>query len=301
MKNIEYLKNVKDMKLITEGLSHDIKYHIVTSDGQYLLLRLADASEFDQKKKEYERMQIMDKAEVPMSRPVDFGLCNDGKQVYQLLTWCDGENLETVLPLLSEAEQYITGVKVGETLRKIHSAPSIEQTTDWKERYSNVIEERIQAFYDCSVRFDGWENIIRYYKDNSHLLKGRPQVCLHGDFHAENILRTNNGDISVIDWQLLDFQGYGDPWYDFPSDQCATSPHYTTGCVRGYFGGEVPEEFWKLNAFYMATGAITSIPWAYYNYPSELEPLIQYNLNVIRWFDNMNNPVPTWYQKDFCI
>lgn len=301
MKNIKHLKDLKEMKLITKGLSQDTKYRIEACDGWHLLLRLADVSEFDQKKEEYERMQIMDQAGVPMPQPVDFGLCNEGKQVYQLLTWCDGENLETILPLLPETEQYVTGLKVGEALRKIHSAPAIKQTVDWKERYTHVIDERIQAFYDCGVQFDGWENIINYYKENCHLLKDRPQVCLHGDLHAENILRTNNGNISVIDWQILDFQGYGDPWRDFSSDQCATSPHYATGCIKGYFGGEAPAEFWKLNALYISVGAITSIPWAYYNYPSELEPLIQYNLNVIRWFDNMNNPVPNWYQKDFYI
>lgn len=58
-----------------------------------------------------------------MSRPVDFGVCNGGKQVYQLLTWCDGENLET--------KQYVTGLKVGEALWKIHSVPTIENTEDW--------------------------------------------------------------------------------------------------------------------------------------------------------------------------
>lgn len=64
MKNIKVLKDFKESKLITKGLSQDTKYRIETCDGRQLLLRLADVSEFDQKKKEYERMEIMDQAAV---------------------------------------------------------------------------------------------------------------------------------------------------------------------------------------------------------------------------------------------
>lgn len=47
MKNIKVLKDFKESKLITKGLSQDTKYRIETCDGRQLLLRLADVSEFD--------------------------------------------------------------------------------------------------------------------------------------------------------------------------------------------------------------------------------------------------------------
>lgn len=288
-------------KAVGKGLSNDKKYYIETIAGQRLLLRTSDISKYDRKKSAYNKMRQMAAADVPMSRPVDFGICDGGKQVYQLLTWCDGENLEEVFQMLSETEQYTTGLKVGEALRKIHSVSAQNGVEDWQMRYVKVIGERIQAFLDCGVQFDGWESIIKYYEDNLHLLKGRPQTSLHGDLHAENIMLADNGDVSVIDWEILDYEGYGDPWADFRSDKCDESPHYITGCIHGYFRGEPPTEFWMLNTFYTAVGSITSIPWAYYKYPSELEPLIKHNLNVLRWYDNMRNPVPTWYLKDFYI
>ena len=178
----------KKIEPIDKGLSNDKKYYIETADGRRLLLRVADISEFDSKKAEHEKIQLMDAADVPMSRPVDFGVCGSGKQVYQMLTWCEGKNLEAILPLLTETKQYTTGLKVGEALRKIHSVPAPKNADDWQERYNKVIGERIKAFIECGIRFDGWENIIRYYKENNYLLNGRPQTCLHGDFHAENIL-----------------------------------------------------------------------------------------------------------------
>ncbi|MDR1560464.1 MAG: phosphotransferase [Clostridiales bacterium] len=66
----------------------------------------------------------MEELGVPAPRHVDFGVCNGGKSVYQLLTWVDGEDAETVLPLLTETEQYVLGVRAGEILRKIHSFPA---------------------------------------------------------------------------------------------------------------------------------------------------------------------------------
>ncbi len=41
-----------------------------------------------------------------------------GKSVYSLLTWCDGEDAEAILPRLTETEQYLLGIKSGEILRK---------------------------------------------------------------------------------------------------------------------------------------------------------------------------------------
>ena len=37
--------------------------------------------------------------DIPMCVPVEFGTCDD--EVYSLQSWIDGEDLETVLPLLS--------------------------------------------------------------------------------------------------------------------------------------------------------------------------------------------------------
>ena len=284
---------------LNRGLSGDKKYYIETTDGRRLCLRISDISEYERKKTKHKMMEQVAALGVPMPQPVSFGTCNDGKNVYQLLTWCDGETLEAVLPTLPEATQYNIGLQSGEIMGKIHSIPSPEATEDWHDRYIHVIGDRMQAFHDCGVRFEGYESILSYYQDNRHLLKGRQQVYLHGDFHTENLLLANNQDLSIIDWELLDFEGYGDPWTEFRFDLNAIVPYYATGQIHGYFGGEPPEDFWRLLAFYMSVGSLMGIPWAYYNYPDLLDSIVEANINILRWFDNMKNPVPTWYCKDF--
>lgn len=69
---------------INKGWSSDKKYYIETADDRKLLLRVADISECDRKKAEYELMRKVATLGVPMSQPVDFGICNKGKNVYSL-------------------------------------------------------------------------------------------------------------------------------------------------------------------------------------------------------------------------
>lgn len=54
-----------------------------------------------------------------MSYPVEFGTCNNGTNVYMVLKWVEGEDLETALPLLMPKEQYELGRKAGIILKKI--------------------------------------------------------------------------------------------------------------------------------------------------------------------------------------
>jgi aminoglycoside phosphotransferase (APT) family kinase protein len=49
---------------------------------------------------------------------------------------------------------------------------------------------------------------------------------------------------------------------------------------------------------YVAASAITSIVWAKYFAPDELQSKIELNEYVLRWFDGMKNPVPAWYLKE---
>lgn len=286
---------------INEGLSKDKKFYVESADGKQLLLRVSDISEHDRQKAVYNRMKQMASHEIPMPTPVDFGLCNDGKNVYQFWTWCKGENFEAVLPALTETEQYITGLRAGEILRKIHSVPIIDEDKtkeDWNGRYSNFIDESIKDFHKCGVKADGSDVILDYFNANRNLLKNRPQCYLHGDYHTSNMIY-NNGELTIIDWEIHLYNNYGDPWIELAMQK--TPKHFSTGVIQGYFEGEPPNEYWRALAFYQSIRAISSIPWAYYQQPGFLESLIERVAEVVTWYDNMNNTVPTWYLKDFYI
>jgi len=139
---------------VNKGWSADKKYYIETVDGKRLLLRVADISEYDRKKSEYGMMERLAALGVPMSLPVAFGVCDHGGSVYSLLTWSDGEDAETVLPTLTETEQYVLGLKSGEILRKIHSIPAPESQEEWSSRFNRKTDQKIKKYRECGICFE---------------------------------------------------------------------------------------------------------------------------------------------------
>ena len=111
----------------------------------------------------------------------------------------------------------------------------------------------------------------------------------------------NSLDISVIDWDLFDDNIYGDPWSEFSKILNAdVSPKYTTGLLRGYFEGEPPEEFWRILAVYLTSGAMMLVTWAVFREPSFLDSCIQTASDVLLWYDGMERQIPTWYLQECC-
>ncbi len=282
---------------ITKGMSADKKYYIETNDGRHMLLRIADFSEYSHKRTEYEIMEQMAKFSVPMPAPIDFGTCNNGNNVYTLLHWVDGDEVETILPSLSKSEQYILGMESGKILRRIHEVPITNHTDSWADRYYSVIGPRLEAFRLEGIPFNGDTLILDYLERNRDLLKNRSQCHHHGDYHVGNMIFTASRQIAIIDWHTVDFDNYGDPWYEFNRIGLEYA-EFASGQINGYFNHDVPEEFWKLFAYYLAASAITSIVWAKYFATERLQDILKLNQEILYWFDDMKNPIPTWYLKE---
>lgn len=285
---------------IDKGMSSDKKYYIETVTNEKLLLRIADISRYDKKKHEFEVMQRLAESGVPMSRPVDFGICDNGKSVYTLLTWCDGEEAETVLPKLPETMQYVLGVSAGRILRKIHDIPAPMDLEPWESVFNRRAERVIDQYKNCGVRIDGDEQIFAFLEENRKLLLGRPQCFQHGDYHARNMIVSPDGKLAIIDFHGWN---YGDPWEEFNRLvwSAAVSPHFATGQIHGYFDGNPPELFFRLLAFYMSIHRLSSIPWAIPYGEGEVASMLKEAKDVLTSFDGMRNPVPTWYLADFYI
>lgn len=289
---------------LNKGWSTDEKYTVSTAEGKKRLLRVADIAEHDRKKHEFEMMQCVADMGVPMSQPIDFGTCSDGKKVYQLLSWIDGEDAKTAMPLLPETQQYVLGVKSGEFLRKIHSLPAPKVEVDflayrknWAKRFNSKVDRNIKMYSECKLKISGGEHFLNYVEQNRGLLKNRPQCFQHGDYHVGNMI-LHHDEIYIIDFNRCDF---GDPWEEFNRIvwSAMASPHFATGQLRGYFNGEPPFEFFKLLAFYISSNMLASVPWAIPFGQLDIDIMMKQAQDVLDWCDNMNNPVPTWYLKDF--
>ena len=101
---------------------------------------------------------------------------------------------------------------------------------------------------------------------------------------------------------VIDFNRneYGDPWEEFNRIVwCAQkAPLFATGMVDGYFGGDVPIEFWKLLVLYISSNTLSSLPWAIPFGEKEIEVMQKLASDVLEWYDDMKCVVPTWYKKN---
>lgn len=278
---------------ITKGWSSDKKYCVTSGDGKKFLLRISPAEQQKRKKLTFDMMERVAALGVPMCRPIEFGVCEEG--VYSLQSWIDGSDGLDLIPHMPTTEQYIYGLEAGQILNQIHSIPAPAIEEDWEVRFNRKIDRKIKMYKECPIKYEKGQVLIDYINVNRHLLKGRPQCYQHGDYHIGNMMIDSNGKLQIIDF---DGDDYGDPWEEFNRIVwCAqTSPSFATGMVNGYFNNEVPMDFWQLLALYISSNTLSSVPWAIPFGQAEIDTMINQANDVLNWYDNMKNPVPTWYE-----
>lgn len=284
----------RKVELVNKGWSSDIKYHIVTNENRQLLLRISNISSYDRKKEEFETMKMLDSCSILMSRPIDFGMCNNKQSVFTLLTWIEGSDAEGVLPVLTPKEQYNLGYNAGKVLAKLHKIPVPVLRENWAERFNKKIDIKIKNYKACPIKIDKADKIIDYINENRFLLENRIQTFQHGDFHVGNMVVTAKNEVGIIDFNRYDF---GDPWEEFNRIVwCAgISTHFSSGRINGYFEGEVPEAFFRLMALYIGNNTLSSLPWAIPFGDAEVKTMLNQAQNVLAWYDDFSSYIPRWY------
>lgn len=282
---------------IDKGWSCDKKYCATARDGTRYLLRITPKEKSRTREELFRMQQRVDALGVPMCRPVACGACDEG--VYIIQTWVDGRMMEDVLPELSDAEAYHYGLEAGKILKKIHTVPAPETQPDWEARFNAKMDRKIRMYQECPVQFDGADRMLAYIEANRHLLAGRPQCFQHGDYHVGNMMM-EDGRLVIIDFDRYDF---GDPWEEFNRIVwCAqAAPVFASGMVNGYFDGEVPGAFWRLLALYICSNTLSSVPWAVPFGEGEIQTMLRQAGEVLDWYDQMQNPVPSWYFKGYYL
>lgn len=279
---------------IKKGWSGDKKYCVTDADGKKYLFRVSPIEQYDRKKSEFEMIKQVAALGVPMCVPLAFGTCDEG--VYSLQSWIDGTDAEEILPTLPDDTQYAYGAEAGKILKTIHQIPAPKEQEDWDVRFNRKIDYKIKQYQECPLKYENSDRFLTFIKENRHLLKNRPQVYQHGDYHVGNMMIDNAGKLYIIDFNRNDF---GDPWEEFNRIVwCAqSSPWFATGMVNGYFEHNVPEEFWRLLALYISSNTLSSLPWAIPFGDGEIATMRNQAAEVLEWYANMSQVIPTWYQQ----
>ena len=280
---------------IKKGWSQDRKYWAETQYGDPYLLRVSPAQQAERVKHQYELMLQAAQLRIPMNLPREFGVAEEGP--YLLLSWIDGEDAEEVLPALHKEKQYAYGLDAGRILRKIHSIPAPADIEPWAGKFNRKIDRKIAMYENCPLKYEGGEAFLTHIAKTRHLLSDRPQCFQHGDYHTGNMMIDDQGRLTIIDFEKWD---YGDPWEEFNRIVwCAQiSPAFASGLVDGYFGGEIPQDFWNLLALYICSNALGSLPWAIPYGEKEIRVMREQAAEILDWYDHFRTVIPNWYHKE---
>ena len=160
--------------------------------------------------------------------------------------------------------------------------------------FNQKIDDKISKYKECPIQYENGQIFIEFLNANRELLKDRPWVFQHGDYHIGNFIIGEEHEIFVIDFDRFDF---GDPWEEFNrivwSAQVSTP--FASGMIDGYFDNEVPDLFWKLLALYITTNIVGALPWAISYGDEEISVIQNQAKEILEWYDYMNQIIPSWY------
>jgi len=281
---------------IDKGWSPDKKFLVQNADEKKLLLRIADISELERKKAEYNALIKASALNSYSPQAYGFGLLEKENKVYYLVSWLEGDDAATIMTNMSENERYNLGIKSGKLLRRLHSLPAPDNAEPWHYRFQRKIDQRFDEYHMNKGQTKNGEIAIKYLSENSELLKNRPQTFNHGDFNTTNLIVSPNGEIGAIDFNCFnDNCDYGDPLWEMICISYIeeVDPFYYTGMWNGYANGKPDENFFKMTAYYFAYDILSSLGG------TESFDNGNFDEKALKWYDNFNRIIPAWYLENF--
>lgn len=296
IKQIPLISNCKEVIEVNKGFSTDEKYVIHMHDGnKKLLLRMFNLEELELKKTEYSIMERMQDYNVSCSQPISIGeVANRG---YMITSYIEGNDAEDEISKYSDQEQYNIGIDAGKELRKMHQLSAPDHISSWYSRKVEKHKKYIDAYLACEVKVKNDYKIINFINENIHLMKLRPNLFQHDDFHLGNIIVNNKEFAGVIDFNRYD---WGDPIHEFLKIGIFSrevSIPFSKGQIRGYFNNKEPDEdFWRLYSLYLAMCVFSTIIWTLKTNPNNMNEMLDKVYTYLEDHDYFSRLKPKWYQ-----
>lgn len=291
--------NWKQIIPIEKGWSADDKYQVIAKEGESFLLRLSDKSNWKEKQEEFQRIQQFNQLPDLMSRVITLKELPNTNKIYMLLSFIEGIDLETVLPLLAKKEQYDLGVEAGKTLKKFHQINiNVKEVSILKNLQAKKIHQLNHFLKSQYADLPQVEILEKYVRENSHQILQQSVSLQHGDFHAGNLIYTKNKKIGVIDFNRSDV---GDPYEEFYKLQMfgkESSLLFVKGVIDGYFEGEIPEMFWRMQKFYVFHTSLFSIIWADTFFKEDVKKMIERMYQNLDDYGEGERLIPKWRELE---
>ena len=295
LQDIPRFKEWHQLQELIGGNSRERKFRLVDGKGQSCILRISQVDRFHLKHQEYANLVRLEPYGLCIPKPLQFGLCNGGSHLYMLLSWIDGTTVASLLPSHSEEEQYQLGIQCGQTLRGLHDLSMVRSSIQWPERYQEIEEDILKKYHHSSIRLKNEASGLHFLQTHKNLLRNRPLVIKHGDFHAANLILTPSKQIGIIDFDRCMIS---DPYEEFAILVWTAQKHpaFARGQIAGYFRHEIPCDFFPLLTYYITVYAFEHVSWAL-GYGKHCPETIQKTAeDLIDLFDNYTHLQPAWYR-----
>ncbi|GAF66980.1 aminoglycoside phosphotransferase [Bacillus sp. TS-2] len=295
---IALIRNCESILEIKKGYSNDQKYLLnYANKKQRFILRTFQKEELAKKRAEFTILKGMEQLDVSCPRPLEIGESNGIG--YMIVTYLEGDDGENSIFDCSEEEQYHIGQEAGKELLKIHQYlnPS-SHSTSWFSRKSQKHQAYLEAYLTCGMKVKHEKKILEFIEEHIHLMKDRPTVLQHDDYHLSNIVLKNKQFAGILDFGRFD---WGDPYHEFLKIGIFSSRlsiPFSIGQIEGYFKHKQPNEhFWKLYSLYLAMSVFSSIVWCLENVPNEIDDMMEKITTFLEDHDYFDEITPHWYQS----
>lgn len=294
IKQIPVISNCKGFIQIKKGFSSDEKYLVHMNDGKKLLLRMFKLEEYESKKKEYSILERMQDYNVICSQPISIGEVEN--RGYIITSYIEGKDAEDEIQKYTEQEQFNIGFEAGKELLKIHQYAAPSHVSSWHSRRVKKHKKYIDAYLTCGIKVKNDQRIINFIEENIHLMKQRPNLLQHDDFHVGNIIVNNKKLAGVIDFNRYD---WGDPIHEFLKIGIfsrGVSIPFSIGQIRGYFNNTDPDEyFWRLYSLYLAMCVFSTVIWTLKTIPENINDMLDKVYMFLEDHDYFSRLTPKWY------
>ncbi|KMK77970.1 aminoglycoside phosphotransferase family protein [Alkalihalobacillus pseudalcaliphilus] len=295
IKQIPFISNCTGINEINKGFSSDKKYIIHMKDDSKVLLRMFDLEELKIKQNEFYILEKMKETNVNCSRPIEIGEVEG--HGYMITSYIEGKDAEDEIRNYSEQEQFDLGYQAGKELNKMHKISAPSHISSWYSRKVEKHQKYMEAYLRCGIKIIHDHKILNFIDDHIELMKQRPNVFQHDDFHPGNMIVKDGKLAGIIDFNRYD---WGDPIHEFLKIGIFTreiSIPFSKGQIKGYFNNQEPsEDFWRLYSLYMAMCVFSTVVWTINTIPHNLNEMLD---KVYQFLDDHNyfdTFKPTWYE-----
>lgn len=296
IKQIPLISNCKEVVEIKKGFSSDEKYLIHMPNGNNkLLLRIFNLEELELKNTEFSILEKMKAFNVTCSQPIAIG--EVGNRGYMITSYIEGMDAQDEIPKYSDQEQFNIGYEAGKELKKMHQFPAPDNISSWYSRKVKKHKKYIDEYLACGIKVENHQKIIDFIEENIHLMKNRPNLFQHDDFHLGNIVVNDKKFAGVIDFNRYD---WGDPIHEFLKIGIFSrevSIPFSIGQIRGYFNNNEPgEDFWRLYSLYLAMCVFSTVVWTLNTIPNDMNEMLDKVYTFLEDHDYFSRIKPKWYQ-----